>query len=589
MAKRNLITRLSLTTGLLAYFFLGALPFSRLGALSSAVPTQAGRSTASRIVFTDATQTAGLDFRHASSAEKKYIVESMGGGVALFDYDNDGRLDVYLVNSHNVEAALAKQPPAPAALYRNVGNGKFENVTDRAGVASPGWAMGVSAADYDNDGDDDLYVTCFGANTLYHNDGKGAFENVTEQAGVGDARFSTGSAWGDYDRDGDLDLFVSNYVAFSLDKLPQFGKGETCRYRNIEVQCGPRGLAGAGDTLYRNNGNGTFTDVSKAAKVDDANGYYGLGVVWTDFDDDGWLDIFVANDATPNYAYRNNHDGTFAEVGLAKGLAVDENGLEQGCMGITIGDYNRDGRLDLAVTNFAEQYNTIYRHNADSTFTDVSRLTKTAEASLPLVAWGTKFFDADHDGWLDLLVVNGHIYPQIEGAFPGGQYLQRMLFYRNLGNGTFADWSNEAGAVLQTRRAARGAAFGDYDEDGDVDVIVNNLDGAPSLLRNDTATAQTHWVKLKLVGKTFNRNAIGARVKLTAGALTLVDEVRAGDSYLSHSDRRLHFGLGAAAKVTMVEVRWPNGVTERFNQVPINQTVTLTEGKGNAVTLKRGK
>jgi enediyne biosynthesis protein E4 len=265
-------------------------------------------------------------------------------------------------------------------------------------------------------------------------------------------------------------------------------------------------------------------------------------------------------------------------------LAVDENGLEQGCMGITIGDYNRDGRLDLAVTNFAEQYNTIYRRNADGTFTDVSRLTKTAEASLPLVAWGTKFFDADNDGWLDWLVVNGHIYPQIEGAFPGGQYLQRMLFYRNLGNGTFADLSNEAGAVLQTRRASRGAAFGDYDEDGDLDVIVNNLDGAPSLLRNDTA-AKANWVKLKLVGVQSNRNAIGARVKLAAGTLTQVDEVRAGDSYLSHSDRRLHFGLGAATKITAVEVRWPNGETERFSQVPINQTVTLTEGKGS----KRGK
>ncbi len=551
--------------------------------VASAFFAQARKTPASRIKFNDVTQAAGITFVNASSTEKKYIVESMGGGVAMFDYDNDGRLDIYLLNSYTVEAALAGKPHPPAALYRNLGNGKFEDVTDKAGVAHPGWAMGVSVADYDNDGDDDLYVTCFGANKLYRNNlekgGGVTFTDVSTQAGVTDERFSTGSAWGDYDRDGDLDLFVTNYVAFSLDKLPQFGKGETCRYRNIEVQCGPRGLAGAGDTLYRNNGNGTFTDVSKVAKVEDANGYYGLGVVWTDFDDDGWLDIFVANDATPNYAYRNNHDGTFAEVGLAKGLAVDENGLEQGCMGVTVGDYNRDGRLDLAVTNFAEQYNTIYRRNADGNFTDLSRTTKTAEASLPLVGWGTKWFDADHDGWLDFFVANGHVYPQIEGAFPGGQYRQRMLFYRNLRDGTFADLSNAAGTALQTRRASRGAAFGDYDEDGDLDVIVNNLEGSPTLLRNDSTTA--NWVKLKLVGVKSNRHAVGARVKLTAGALTQVDEVRAGDSYLSHSDRRLHFGLGAATKVTMVEVRWPNGVTERFNEVPINQTVTLTEGKGS--------
>jgi enediyne biosynthesis protein E4 len=510
----------------------------------------------------------------------KYIVESMGGGAAMFDYDNDGRLDLFLVNSYSVEAALAKLPHPPAALYHNLGNGKFEDVAASAGVADPGWAMGVSVADYDNDGDDDLYVTCFGSNKLYRNNNNGTFTDVTKQTGVGDTRFSTGSAWGDYDRDGDLDLFVANYVEFSLDKLPQFGKGETCRYRNIEVQCGPRGLAGAGDTLYRNNGDGTFTDVSKAARVEDANGYYGLGVMWTDFDDDGWPDILVANDATPNYAYRNNHDGTFTEQGLLLGWAVDENGVEQGSMGITIGDYDRDARLDLVVTNFAEQYNTIYHKRADGSFNDNTRATRTAAPSLPLVGWGTKLFDADNDGWLDLFVANGHVYPQIEGAFPGGQYRQRKLFYRNLRNGTFEEMPNVIG---EARRASRGAAFGDYDEDGDVDIIVNELDGAPSLLRNDNA-AKANWVKLNLRGVKSNRNAVGARVKLTAGApkqlLTQVDEVRAGDSYLSHSDRRLHFGLGAATKITALEIRWPNGVLERLRDLPVNQTLTIVEGKG---------
>jgi enediyne biosynthesis protein E4 len=551
----------------------------------------AAAPVAASLTFTDVTKAAGITFINAAAAEKKYIVESMGGGAAMFDYDGDGKLDLYLTNSYSVEAALANKPRPSAALYRNLGNGKFEDVAAKAGVADPGWAMGVSVADYDNDGDDDLYVTCFGPNTLYRNNsekgGNVTFTDVTKAAGVGDPRFSTGAAWGDYDRDGDLDLFVANYVDFKLTDLPQFGKGELCRFRNIAVQCGPRGLPGAGDSLYRNNGNGTFTDVTKQAKVEDANGFYGLGVVWTDFDDDGWPDIYVANDATPNYAYRNNHDGTFTETGLALGVAVDDNGVEQGSMGISVGDYDRDGRLDLIVTNFAEQYNTIYRKQADGAFSDVSRATKTAEVSLPYVGWGVKFFDADHDGWLDLLVVNGHVYPQIEGAYPGGQYQQRKLFYRNLRDGTFADASNEAGTALQERRASRGAAFGDYDEDGDVDVLVNDLDGPPMLMRNDSGAQRGNWLKLHLTGTKSNRNAVGARVEIKAGGLTQIDEVRAGDSYISHSDWRLHFGLGAARTVASVQVKWPSGLTEQWQNLPSNQTQTLIEGKGrSAVTPK---
>ncbi|MGH9799060.1 MAG: CRTAC1 family protein, partial [Blastocatellia bacterium] len=468
------------------------------------------------------------------------------------------------------------KPRSAAALYRNLGGGKFEEAAAKAGLADPGWAMGVSVADFDNDGDDDLYVTCFGTNRLYRNSG-GKFEDVTAKAGVGDARFSTGSAWGDYDRDGDLDLFVTNYVDFKLDDLPQFGKGALCQYRNVPVQCGPRGLPGAGDSLYRNNSDGTFTDVTRQAKVEDSNGYYGLGVMWTDFDDDGWPDIFVANDATPNYAYRNNRDGTFTEMGLMLGVAVDENGVEQGSMGISVADYDRDGRLDFVVTNFAEQYNAIYHKNADGTFTDVSRATKTADASISLVGWGVRFFDADNDGWPDLMAVNGHVYPQIEGAFPGGQYRQRKLFYRNLHNGTFADLSNEAGEALTVRRASRGAAFGDYDEDGDIDVIVNELDGSPTLLRNENGSKSGNWISLKLVGTKSNRNAAGARVELKVGGLTLVDEVRAGDSYISHSDWRLHFGLGAATMVDEIKIRWPNGKVETMAKVAANQTLKIIE------------
>ena len=537
-------------------------------------------SSAPSVTFTDVTKAAGIKFTSFSSPEKKYIVESMNGGVALFDFDGDGLLDIYLVNSYTVEAALAKRPRPPAALYRNRGDGTFEEVAAKAGVADPGWAMGVAVGDYDNDGFDDLYVTCFGPNRLYHNRRNGTFEDVTSKAGVGDPRFSTGAAWGDYNRDGNLDLFVSNYVDFKLEDLPQFGKGQLCQYRGIPVQCGPRGLPGSGDVLYRNNGDGTFTDVSKAAKVEDPSGYYGLGVMWTDFDDDGWLDILVANDATPNYVYRNNHDGTFTEMGLMMGLAVDENGNEQGSMGISIGDYDRDGRLDVVITNFADQYNTIYHRNADGTFTDVSRATKTADVSMPYVGWGTKFFDYDNDGWLDLMVVNGHVYPQIEGAYPGGLYRQRKLFYRNLRDGTFAEVASSLGTALMEPRASRGAAFGDYDEDGDEDVIVNDLDGPPMLLRNDGGSKAGHWISLKLVGTKSNRNAVGAKVWLKAGGMTQVDEVHSGDSYLSHSDWRLHFGLGAATKVDEVTIRWPGGASEKLMGLSVDKSLTVTEGKG---------
>ena len=532
------------------------------------------------VTFTDVTKSAGINFVSSSSAEKKYIVESMGGGVAFFDFDGDGRLDIYLINSYTVDAALAHKPRPKAALYRNRGNGTFEEVAEKAGVSDPGWAMGVSVADFDNDGFDDLYVTCFGPNRLYHNRGNGTFEDVTDKAGVGDARFSTGAAWADYDRDGDLDLFVANYVDFRLDDLPQFGKGQLCQYRSVPVQCGPRGLPGAGDALYRNNGNGTFTEVSKSAGVNDPQGYYGLGAMWTDFDDDGWPDLFVANDATPNFAYRNNHDGTFTEMGLALGCAVDENGTEQGSMGISIGDYDRDGRLDLVVTNFSDQYNTIYHKNQDGSYTDVSRATKTADVSIPYVGWGTKFFDYDNDGWLDLLVANGHVYPQIEGAYPGGMYRQRKLFYRNLRDGTFKEIAAELGPALTERRASRGAAFGDYDEDGDLDVIFNDLDGPPMLLRNDGGSTAGHWLSLKLTGTKSNRNAVGARVTLRAGGLTQIDEVHAGDSYLSHSDWRLHFGLGQARLVDEITIRWPTGAVEKFTKVEVNRVVSIKEGKG---------
>lgn len=532
---------------------------------------------ANGVTFTDVAKASGLNFANKSSKDKKYIVESMSGGVAFFDFDNDGKLDIYLVNSYSVEEALKKVPRPPAALYRNLGNGKFEEVAAKAGVADPGWAMGVSVADYDNDGFDDLFVTGYGACKLYHNLGNGKFEDVSNKAGFTRKSFFTGAAWGDYDRDGKLDLYVSAYVDFDIEHLPEFGKGQTCRYRNLEVQCGPRGLPGAADVLYHNNGDGTFTDVTTKANVEDKSLYYGLGVIWTDFDNDGWPDIFVANDATPNYAYRNNHDGTFTEMGFALGVAVDENGSEQGCMGITIGDYDRDGRLDLVVTNFAEQYNTFYRKGADGNFTDVTTATKTAAVSMPMVGWGAHLFDYDNDGWLDFMAVNGHVYPQLEGAFPGAEYPQRKLFYRNLHNGTFEEIASQLGSALMTRRVSRGAAWGDYDEDGDLDIIVNEIDGAPMLLRNDGGNQAGNWLLLKLQGTKSNRNAVGARVTLKAGGLTQVQEVYAGDSYLSHSDWRLHFGLGNAKSIDEIEIQWPSGKIEKKTKLAVNQALKLTE------------
>jgi hypothetical protein len=541
---------------------------------------QTSPSRKAPVQLIEVTREAGITFLHQSATEKKYIVESMGGGVAIFDFDRDGWLDLYLLNSSTVEGALAGKVRPKAALYRNLGNGTFREMASAAGLADPGWSMGVAVADYDNDGWDDLYVTCFGPNRLYRNRGDGTFEEVTKRAGVGDDRFSTGAAWGDYDRDGDLDLAVANYVGFSLADLPQFGKGPLCQYKNLSVQCGPRGLPGAGDSLYRNNGDGTFTNVSVQAGVDDAAGYYGLGVIWSDLDEDGWPDLFIANDATPNYFYRNHRDGTFREEGLVSGLAVDENGQEQGCMGVALGDYDRDGRIDLFVTNFAEQYNTLYRNLGDGVFTDHSRASQVSAGSVPLVGWGANFFDADHDGWLDLLVVNGHVYPQVEGAFPGGAYRQPKLFYRNRGDGTFAEESASRSPALLQRRASRGAAWGDYDNDGDLDILVNELDGAPMLLRNEGGHRAGSWLNLKLTGTRSNRNAIGARVILRVGSRRYVDEVRAGGSYLSHSDGRLHFGLGAATHVDEIRIEWPSGVVETLSRQAVNQFLTLREPTG---------
>lgn len=527
---------------------------------------------ATKVKFADITASAGITFKHVASPDKKYIVESMSGGVAFFDYDNDGDLDIYLVNSLTVDLVKTKGK-TKSDLYRNDGGGKFTEVAVKAGVSDIGWGMGVATGDFNNDGFEDLYVTCLGPDHLLKNNGNGTFTDVTNKAGVSDPRWSTGASFIDYDRDGDLDLFVANYVDFDINNLPEFGKGQTCQYKSIPVQCGPRGLKGAGDSLFRNNGNGTFTDITKQAGVSDTDGFYGLGVITSDFDEDGFIDIFVANDSTPNFHYRNNGDGTFKEIGFTAGTAVNENGSEQGCMGVTAADYDHDGKIDLFVTNFADEYNTLYHNDGPNSFTDLSYAAKVAPPSLPHVGWGTKFFDFDNDGWVDIFVANGHVYPQLPN------YRQPRLLHRNNHDGTFTEVSAQFGDIITGLRASRGVAFGDIDNDGDVDLLVADLDGPPQLLRNDNGNANNS-ILVKTIGVKSNRGGVGARVKVVSGDMTQVDEVRSGDSYISQSDQRLHFGLEQRTKVDLIEVRWPNGTVDKISNVGVNRLIVIKEGQG---------
>jgi hypothetical protein len=501
----------------------------------------------------------------------------MSGGVALFDYDNDGWLDIYFVNSCNV-SNYNDPKCGRSALYHNDHNMKFSDVTERSGLAYPGWGMGVCVADIDGDGFADVYVTGMGGNKLYRNRGDGTFENITKMAGVEGGGWSTGCGFADFDHDGDLDLFVSRYVKLDLKDLPEFGKGKSCQFRGVAVQCGPRGLPGTGDLFYRNNGDGTFTEVSKEVGVDDPQGYFGLGVAWFDYNHDGWIDLFVADDASPNLLYKNLGNGKFAEVGFPAGVALSEDGSEQGSMGIGLADYNGDGRIDLFITNFSEEYNALYRAERDTNFTDASFASKTAPSSLPYVGWGTAFFDYDNDGWPDILVVNGHVYPQLEDVKMGGSagYKQRKLLYHNLGNGTFEEVATQAGPALMQKRSSRGAAFGDLDNDGDIDVVINDLDSKPMVLRNDTQTSN-HWLGIKLVGLGRNKNAIGSQIKLLSAGHTQVQVVRSGSSYISQDDFRFHFGVGGATKVDDIEITWPDGSKTHATADKLDTIITIAQ------------
>ena len=528
---------------------------------------------------TDITDKTGIHFDHLFSLEKRYIVESMSGGVALIDFDRDGWPDIFFTNAPDVDMFLAGKK-ARSALYRNNHDGTFTDVTDRAGVAFPCWAMGATVADYNNDGWPDLLVSCFGGVVLYRNNGNGTFTDVTKASGLSaDKGWATGAVFGDYDGDGFVDLFVPHYVDLDINDLPAIGSKRTCLYHEVAVQCGPRGLKGSPDNLYRNNGDGTFTDVSAQAGVGDTQHYFGLGAVWSDFDNDGKLDLFVANDGEPNYLYKNNGNGSFTDVAYQAGVAVNGNGSEQANMGVALGDYLHTGRFSIAITHFSEEYTTLFRNDGALNFTDVSYDAGIAPATVPYVGWGDAFIDLDNDGWVDLALVNGHVYPQVDNKDIGIKYREPKLLFLNQHNQTFRNISQAAGAALRIPQASRGLAAGDLFNDGHLELVIENIEGKPMILRTEP-DAKNHWVGLELAGTKSNRLALNARVRVTAGDLIQWDEVRSGGSYLSQSDLRLHFGLGAHKNIDKVEIFWPSGKRDTLTNVAPDHFYSVLEGEG---------
>jgi hypothetical protein len=533
--------------------------------------------------FVDEAAKAGLRAPNTFGGvdSKKFIIETTGTGVAILDYDNDGWPDIFAVNGTTLDAQPGKKPPTNH-LYHNNHDGTFTDVTEKAGLAHTGWGQGVCVGDYDNDGYEDLFVTYYGKNVLYRNNGDGTFTDVSEKAHLaGNGAWSTGCAFVDYDRDGKLDLFVATYVDFDIKTAPGPGERASCMWKGVAVMCGPRGLPWGNNLLYHNNGDGTFEDVTKKAKIDRTNGHYGFSVSTFDFDDDGWPDIFVACDSTPSILYHNNQDGTFTDVAVVAGAAFNEDGKEQAGMGSTIGDYNGDGRLDIFKTNFSDDTATLYRNNGDGTFDDL-----TFAAGLGLytkyLGWGTMFIDVDNDGWPDLLLVNGHVYPEVDKQHLGSDYQEPRILYHNKGNGTFEDISANAGPGITTAESGRGLAVGDLWNDGRMSAVVSNMNAPVSLLVNQVKS-ENHWIAFKTAGTKSNRDGIGAKIRVKAGDRVLVDEVRSGSSYDSNNDMRVHFGLGRNESVEWVEVRWPSGLTEKFTGLHVDGIRSLLEGSGAAI------
>ena len=539
------------------------------------------------IVFVDTTKQAGLDkFHHRSGTPgKATILETPGSGVALLDYDNDGWLDIYLLNGSTFAALKGKEPAPRAMLLHNNHDGTFTDVTAQAGVANERWGFGVAVGDYDNDGWPDIYVSNYGKNRLYHNNHDGTFTDVAEKVGVALGGWSTGPTWGDYDHDGSLDLFVPGYVKFDVDHPPIAGQGgiplSACQYRGVNFpMCGPRGLPGESDHLFHNNGDGTFTDVSLKAGVANPQGYYGLASVFVDVDDDGWVDLAVANDSVPRYLYRNLHDGTFEDVSYLSGFALTNEGLAQASMGIAVGDYNRDGKVDFFITTFSDDYKTLYRNDGGNNFSDVTYSAGLGSPTIPFLGWGAGFMDFDNDGLLDIFVANGHVYPTVDQRDWGTTWAQRPQLFRNLDGTKFQEVPPTTGSGLADVIPARGAAFGDLFNDGHIDVVLNVMDSTPALLRNVVKNSN-HWITFKLVGGAKSpRDAIGAKVFISAGGVRQRGDVISGGSYGSSSDLRVHFGLGLAAQVGKVEIHWPSGKKEEIVVPGVDRIFTVVEGQG---------
>ena len=544
-------------------------------------------------VFEDVTdKTALAAFQHhAGSAAKDYIFDVPSGGVAIFDYDGDGLPDIYLLNGSTLAIERSKGKAPRAALYRNLGNWKFEDVTDKAGLANERWGMGVAVGDYDNDGKPDVYVSNFGVSRLYHNNGNGTFTDVAEKLGVARKGWSTGATWGDYDGDGRLDLFVPGYLQIDFNDLPRNPSeankpgavGQNfCQFRGAPVMCGPRSLPGEGDTLYHQKPDGTFEDVSVKAGVSDPQKYYGFSSAFVHINEDNLLDLIVVNDSTPKLLYINKGDGTFEETGYPSGVALNENGREQAGMGLAVGDYDNDGRVDFHITNFSDDSNVLYHNDGEGNFTDVTFLAGLGEVTLPFLGWGTIFVDYDNDGWKDVMVVNGHVYPTVDEHQWGTSYKQQPLLFRNLKNGKFERVGAAPGSGLAYAWCSRGLAAGDLDGDGRVDLVVNNVDSKPAVLKNVTTPAG-HWLDIHLIGdvtKKSPRDATGAIAYLTADKVRQRQDVLSGASYASQSDETLHFGLGAATTVEKLEIRWPDGSTESVDVSGVDRKLTIVEGKG---------
>ncbi|SRR6266496_851513 len=566
---------LAVSTGMMAQqlFAQGVAPRS-----VKPVPKPPPSGKAFQAHFVDIARQAGLfaPTIYGRSDSKNYILEATGCGCAFIDYDNDGWMDIFILSGSRIDKTPAE---ATNRLYKNNRDGTFTDVTDKAGLRDTGWASSVCVGDYNNDGFEDLFCTYFGQNKLYRNNGDGTFTNVIQQAGLlnEQPRWGAGCTFIDFNRDGNLDLFVSNYLQVDFERIPKMGANSNCNWKGVPVECGPRGLPPGYHSLYRNNGDGTFTDVSRESGIASLPHSYGMTAVAADFNEDGWPDIYIACDSTPSILLINKGNGTFTDEGVFRGVALSEDGMEQAGMGIGIGDYDLDGHLDILKTHFSEDTNGLYHNDGHGNFDEVSKSSKLA-VDVRYICWGAGMVDLDNDGWPDLFITTGSVYPQVEKILPQYPAKGPRLLFRNLGNGSFEELLEEAGPGVAAQHCSRGCAFGDFDNDGDLDILIVNLNEPPSLLRNDLS-GSNHWLKVKLIGTKSNRSAIGARVIASYGGRKQAQEVMSQSSFYSCNDPRLHFGLGTEERADL-EVRWPSGLVNKFNGVSSDRLVVIKEGAG---------